>query len=110
MASPVARLPRVPFSVAVEGLALRACTLCSPFSGAAKAAPYGHIVAGGDSPGFNLCGSSKLPNLQASKLPKKPPDCSGGFFCQARSAVPYLALRAALMAAWAAARRAIGTR
>ena len=32
---PVARLSRVPFSVAVEGLALRACTLCSPFSGAA---------------------------------------------------------------------------
>ena len=35
----VARLPRVLFSVAVEGLALRACTLCSPFSGAALAAP-----------------------------------------------------------------------
>ena len=31
-ASPVARLPRAPFSVAVEGLALQACTLCSPFS------------------------------------------------------------------------------
>ena len=27
--SPVASLSRVPFSVAVEGLALRACTLCS---------------------------------------------------------------------------------
>ena len=26
-------MPRVLFSVAVEGLALRACTLCSPFSG-----------------------------------------------------------------------------
>ena len=32
--SPVARLSGVLFSVAVEGLALWACTLCSPFSGA----------------------------------------------------------------------------
>ena len=37
--SSVARLPGALFSVAVEGLALRACTLCSPFSGAALAAP-----------------------------------------------------------------------
>ena len=35
MTSPVARLARVLFSVAVEGLALWACTLCFLFSGAA---------------------------------------------------------------------------
>ena len=38
---PVARLSRVLFSVAVEGLSLRACTLCSPFSGA-QSAPFLH--------------------------------------------------------------------
>ena len=37
--SSVARLPGALFSVAVEGLRLRRCTLCSPFSGAALAAP-----------------------------------------------------------------------
>ena len=37
--SSVARLPGALFSVAVEGLRLRRCTLWSPFSGAALAAP-----------------------------------------------------------------------
>ena len=37
---PVARLPRVPFSVAVEGLRLRRCTLCFLFSRGGLAAPY----------------------------------------------------------------------
>ena len=37
--SSVARLPGALFSVAVEGLRFRRCTFCSPFSGAALAAP-----------------------------------------------------------------------
>ena len=37
---PVARLPRVPFSVAVEGLRLRRCTLCFLFSRGGLAAPF----------------------------------------------------------------------
>ena len=49
-------LARVLFSVAVEGLALRACTLRSP---GRSSAPSGFIAAKGGSPGFNLWGSSK---------------------------------------------------
>ena len=68
-ASPVARLPRALFSV-----------LRSLFSGARQRplvlrvlrdsrAAFGLIAAKGGGPGFNLCGSSKPPNLQTSKLP-----------------------------------------
>ena len=63
--------------------------------------------------GFACRPAGAQPSFQASKLPslqKKPPDRSGGFWIGAVRRVSYLALRAALMAAWAAARRAIGTR
>ena len=53
-------LARVLFSVAVEGLALRACTLRSPGRSSAPCrAAFGLIAAGGGSPGSNLRGSSK---------------------------------------------------
>ena len=70
-------------SVAVEGLALWACTHCSLWpwkvcpSGCTLcfpgrvSAPYGFIAARGGGSGFNLWGSSKLPSLQTSKLPEK---------------------------------------
>ena len=45
-------------------------------------APYGLIAAKGGGPGFNLCGSSKPPNLQTSKLPlqrkTRPDNVRGG--------------------------------
>ena len=37
---------------------------------------FGYAVAAGDSPGFNLRGSSKPPNIQASKLPILRPACA----------------------------------
>ena len=85
--SPVARLSGVLFSVAVEGLALWACTLCSPFSRARKRpSPAG---VWGSAPHLSnqlisqiLCvplwsfvffviaaQREACPNLQASKLP-----------------------------------------
>ena len=93
------------FSVAVEGLARCACTLCSlgrasapspagawgsaphpnqliSQSAGRQRRPFGLIAAKGGGPGFNLCGSSKPPNLQTSKLPlqrkTRPDNVRGG--------------------------------
>ena len=71
---PVARLSRVPFSVAVEGLALRACTLCSPFSGAATP-PLGpsctFVSAPQGEPSTHSHRFARLPQgrLQSANLP-----------------------------------------
>ena len=54
------------------------CALCEPLSLCGCRAAFGLIVAGGDSPGFNLRGSSKLPNIQTSKLPDKLPNKKRG--------------------------------
>ena len=55
----------VPFSVAVEGLALRACTLRSPFSGARQPLP----VSSPPEAAARAPTSGAPPSLQTSKLP-----------------------------------------
>ena len=59
------------------------CVLCVrrnlrfPHAGSPlPSAIFGYAVAAGDSPGFNLRGSSKPPNIQASKLPILRPACA----------------------------------